>query len=362
MTLKSRYIEEILPVEIVFHPSWWYKNAGITFDEDFFFNPLKRVESEKIMEKNLFERFGQYGLGQNHKTSLPEVGAVHNAAGFMLSEMLGCEVKYFEGSSPAVIPLNKQELTLDKDAVLKSPVFKKFQNMCDSLKKKYGFLCGDVNWGGILNLAMDVRGNEIMTDFLVQPDNIKSYFSSLSSIIEFFVTGIQQETGSSSISVNRMVKKFNKPVFLHSECTHTMIANEQYEEFILPFDIQWSKKYRPFGIHYCGPDPHRYADLFKKIPQLDFLDVGWGGDVKALRDALPNTFLNIRLDPVHINDKPDTELENTIRSLVNDSNNPFLTGICCINMDEQVLDSKVETILRTVHEIKKEYIDVETKI
>jgi hypothetical protein len=24
-----------LPVEIVFHPSWWNKHTGITFDEDF---------------------------------------------------------------------------------------------------------------------------------------------------------------------------------------------------------------------------------------------------------------------------------------------------------------------------------------
>jgi hypothetical protein len=26
---------------------WWYKNTGITFDRDFFFHPLKRVESEQ---------------------------------------------------------------------------------------------------------------------------------------------------------------------------------------------------------------------------------------------------------------------------------------------------------------------------
>lgn len=355
MSKKSLYIDEILPVEIIYHPSWWFKNAGITFDEDFFFNPLKRVESEKLMEKTLFEKFGRYGLGQNYKTSRPEVGAVHNAAGFMLSEMLGCKVKYLEDSSPQVIQLNKQDLTLDKSAVLSSPVFKKFQNLCDSLKKKYGYLCGDVNWGGILNLAMDVRGQEIMTDFLLQPDNIRPYFANLSSIIEYFVTGIQKETGTSSISVNRIVEKFKKPVFLHSECTHTMISNEQYEEFILPIDIKWSKKYRPFGIHYCGPDPHRYADLFKKIPQLDFLDVGWGGEIKTLRNALPNTFLNIRLDPVSINNKSNSEIENTIRELVNDSNNPFLTGVCCINMDDRVHDSKVETILKTVHKIKKEY-------
>ncbi|MFC2137405.1 hypothetical protein ACFLTE_04455 [Bacteroidota bacterium] len=354
--LKSQFIEKILPVEIVYHPSWWFKNVGITFDDDFFFHPLKRVESEQLMEKILYEKFGNYGLGKNHKTSRPEVGAVHNAAGFMLSEMLGCEVKYSEDSAPAVIPLKSDSLIINKSHALNSPVFKKFQKMCDSLKIKYRYLCGDVNWGGVLNLAMDLRDQEILTDFLLQPDNLKTYFADISSFIEFFVKGIQKETGTSSISVNRMVEKFKTPVFLHSECTHTMIANEQYEDFILPIDIEWSKKHRPFGIHYCGPDPHRYADLFKKIPHLDFLDVGWGGDVKILRDALPNTFFNIRLDPVSIINTSNDKIENIIRELISDSNNPFLTGVCCINMDYQVQDSKVETILKTVQEIKKEFL------
>ncbi|MCU0473242.1 MAG: hypothetical protein MUC93_07730 [Bacteroidales bacterium] len=65
---------DILPVDIVFHPSWWYKHAGITFDEDFFHHPLKRVEEEQHMEKELYERFGHYGLGSNINKLLPVIG------------------------------------------------------------------------------------------------------------------------------------------------------------------------------------------------------------------------------------------------------------------------------------------------
>ena len=82
-----------------------------------------------------------------------------------------------------------------------------------------------------------------------------------------------------------------------------MISTEDYEKFLLDIDQSWSEKYRPFGIHYCGRDPDRYADVFAKLAHLDFLDVGWGGDVKKLREALPKTFLNIRLSPVEIVDQ-----------------------------------------------------------
>ncbi len=43
-----------LPVDIVLAPEWWNKNEKITFDRDFFYHPLKRVEAEQQMEKVLF--------------------------------------------------------------------------------------------------------------------------------------------------------------------------------------------------------------------------------------------------------------------------------------------------------------------
>jgi hypothetical protein len=132
-----------------------------------------------------------------------------------------------------------------------------------------------------------------------------------------------------------------------------MISSKHYEQFLFPIDLSWSQRHRPFGIHYCGKDPHRFAEAFARLPHLDFLDVGWGGDVKRLRQALPNTFLNIRLSPVEIINQSNEEISETIIRLVRDSENPYLTGICCINMDDQVSDDKITTILETVQQLRK---------
>ena len=352
---KNPFIHSsILPVDIVFHPSWWYKNAGIVFDEDFFYHPAKRVEAEKDMEHVLYERFGQFGLGRDKGENLPVIGAVHNAAGYMLSEMLGCKVIYEGDSPPRVLPAKMDKLEIDVDGAFKSPVFKRFLNLLDALKTKYGYLTGDVNWGGILNIGLDLIGEEVFMDFFTKSEETKRQFRRIADVIEKFVNGISGETGTSSISVNRNVRHIKQPVFLHSECSHVMIATEQYEEFLMPFDQEWSEKYRPFGIHYCGQDPHRYAGSFAKIKNLDFLDVGWGGDVKELRKFLPDTFLNIRLDPVTINSYSDDEIEEIVTKLAQDSENPYLTGICCINMDDQVEDSKIIAIFKTVENIKNQ--------
>jgi len=237
MVLKDKF-----PVDIVLSPEWWNVHEGIVFDRDFFFHPLKRVESEQKMEKALYERWGKYGLGANKDEKRPEVGAVHLAAGFMLSEMMGCEVRYSENHPPQVI-----------------------------------------------------------------------------------------------------------------ECSHTMISTDDYENVLLEYDIKWSQQKRPFGIHYCGSDPHRFAASFARIPHLDFLDLGWGGDVKLLREYLPDTFFNLRLSPVEIKRQEETEIRDTIIRLVSESGNPYLTGICCINMDDTVGDKKIDTIFETIEELRKGY-------
>jgi hypothetical protein len=346
---------EILPVDIVLHPSWWYTHAGITFDEDFFYNPARRVEAERKMAQVLYDRFGEYGLGAGHSQDLPIVGAVHNAAGYLVSEMLGCEVDYIENAAPQVIVADVDSLSVDVDRAFHSMAFKRFEKLAEELKTKYGYLTGDVNWAGILNVALDLRGQKIFMDLFDKPEEVREFSARIAQTIDRFTSGIKCETGTTSISVNRNVRHLKGPVFLHSECSHTMISEAHYEEFLLPFDVAWSQKHRPFGIHYCGSDPHRYAEVFAKLPHLDFLDVGWGGDVRKLREFLPRTFLNIRLDPVSIVNQSVEEICSTMTRLVQDSDNPYLTGVCCINMDDKVGDDKIAAILETAVELRRQY-------
>ncbi len=345
-----------LPVDIVFHPSWWHRHAGITFDEDFFYHPLKRVESEKQMEQVLYDRFGQFGLGADHDKNLPVIGAVHLAAGYFIQEMLGCEVVYREDSPPQVLAANMEKLEVNPEKAFESDAFRKLVNLQDQLKSRFGYLTGDINWAGVLNVALDLVGETVFTGFYTDPEETTRQFRLIAQVIEQFVNGIERLTGTSSISVNRNVRHFEKPVFLHSECTHTMISTEQYEEFLLPIDMGWSLNHQPFGIHYCGKDPHRFAESFSKIKNLAFLDVGWGGDVKMLRKFLPNTFLNIRLDPVTLSSHTPDEISQIITGLVADSVNPWLTGICCINMDDQVEDRQVAAIFKTVELLRTQLL------
>lgn len=351
---ESRVLQnEMLPVEIVLHPSWWHKHEGIVFDEDFFFHPLKRVEAERKMEQVLHERFGRHGLGADCDQDLPLVGAVHNAAGFMISEMLGCTVRYEGDGPPQVLCDAREGLSLKVEDAFESPVYRKFESLCGELKRRFGYLAGDVNFGGVLNCALDLRGQDLFLDIYDCPETLRTFFKGIAECIDRFTRGIQKDTGTTSLSVNRTLRHIQGPVFLHSECTHAMISVEHYETFLAPFDHAWSLERRPFGIHYCGEDPHRFGSSFAKLPHLDFLDVGWGGDLKILRQHLPRTFLNIRMSPVEIVNQSEAQIHDTIVRLVKDSKDPYLTGVCCINMDDRVEDKKISVIFETVEELRR---------
>ena len=307
------------------------------------------------MEEVLHQRWGRFGLGADHDRELPMVGAVHLAAGYLISEMLGCRVDYLADSPPQVVCADRDSLDISPDDAFASPAYRKLEDLSDTLKTRFGYLAGDVNFSGILNIALDLRGQAFFMDMIDKPDAAARFIADIATVIDRFTTGLSVRTGSTSISVNRTVGHIDRPVFLHSECSHVMVSVADYEKFLMPLDVEWSRRRRPFGIHYCGEDPHRYAESFAKLPRLDFLDVGSGGDVALLRRHLPNTFLNLRYSPVEIVGQTPVEIRQSIRGLVQASQDPWLTGVCCINMDEQVTDEQITAIFEEVEILREEY-------
>jgi hypothetical protein len=51
-----------IPYDITFHPKWWHKNAGVSFDKEFFFDNDYRIEADIRMRRILYEKFGEFGV------------------------------------------------------------------------------------------------------------------------------------------------------------------------------------------------------------------------------------------------------------------------------------------------------------
>ena len=348
--------QTFLPVEIVFHPNWWYNEAGIEFDRDHYFNPERRVNDELRMRRFLWERFGRFGYGEENPVPEPVIGPVHLAAGYMFSSLWGCEIEFPKDSSPVVIPLSmsvKDLYGMEIPDPKQNHEFQDFFKLIKAFKEQFGYVKGDINWTGVQNLALDLMGQQVFMSYFDNPGAMHKIFDKITRSIIETLGMIKAETGTTSISVNRSIENVEPTINLHSNCSVQMISNENYEEFLLPVDVMLSKHLQPYGIHHCGNNMHNVAVGYSKVRDACFFDVGWGADIAFCRKTIPDAFFNVRLSPVKIKDCTPDEVEADLINLLENAGDLSKVGICCINMDWGTSDVNVMKIFEVAERYRK---------
>jgi hypothetical protein len=205
---------------------------------------------------------------------------------------------------------------------------------------------------GLLNAAYHLYGAELFADFYNAPQRATHLLEQIAGLIVDVATYIRQRTGSCSISVNRMLERVDPGLFLHANCSVPMISPRSYRAMQLPIEKQMAARLQPFGIHHCGDNLQRYASAYAELP-LDFIDVGWGSDVAACRQALPRTFFNLRLSPVRmLNCTPD-EIAADTEALLSAAGPLELAGVCCINLDAGTPDANLFAMYAVVEKYRR---------
>jgi hypothetical protein len=343
-----------LPVEVVFHPSWWNRHYGLTFDEAFFFDPVKRVESERVMRAALHARFGDLGLGEANVVPRPVIGPVHLAAGFLPSAVLGCQIRYYQDASPDVISADltdAQIMALDVPDLETNPVFGKLIALMDALEAQCGALEGDVNWEGVQNVALNLRGPQLFVDYYENPALARHLLDVCAQTIAAMAASVRRRTGSSSVAVNRIVGAVDSRISLHSNCTVAMISARTYHEYLLDYDCRLAKDLWPYGIHHCGTDMHKVRDEYAQVEGAEFFDVGWGSDVAACRKSLPDAIFSLRLSPVRVATLTPAKVAADVEGLLHAAGPLERAALCCINLDDQTPDENV----RAIFEVAERY-------
>ena len=69
----------------------------------------------------------------------------------------------------------------------------------------------------------------------------------------------------------------------------------------------------------------------------------------------PIRFSTSAIAPTEIVKQTPDEIRQTVRRLVGESGNPCLTGVCCINMDQQVTDEQMTAMLEETEALRAEF-------
>lgn len=302
------------------------------------------------MRAILHERFGDLGLGEARATPRPVIGPVNLAAGFLPSAVLGCQIKFFEDASLEVVPANlsdDQVMALEVPNLETNPAFRRLIDLMDALEARFGWLEGDVNWEGVQNVALNLRGPQLFLDYFDNPTLARRLLDVSARTISAMASYVRRRTGTNSISVNRIVGPVDSRISLHSNCTVTMISAVTYHEYLLDYDRRLAADLWPYGIHYCGADMHKVRHEFARVGGAELFDVGWGSDVAACREALPNAVFSLRLSPVRVSTLSRKEVIEDVENLLRAAGPLERAALCCINMDDKTPDENVRAIFET---------------
>ena len=342
--------KEFLPIELVFNPKWWHHAASISFDESFYMDAKIRIQNDVIMRRVLYERFGVLGLGEADPQPRPIIGALHVAGGFVVPALLGSEIIFTPDAAPQPKPIH---LTMAQIEELQKPDFSQMWPMkqiiadMDVLEAQYGYVVGDLNTDGLLNAAYHLYGQQLFLDFYQAPQRVGRLLDIIAELIVDVALTIRERTGSSSISVNRMVDHVDPALFLHANCSVQMISPDSYHEIQFPVEQKMAERIQPFGIHHCGSNLHRIAHVYAKLPAI-FYDVGWGSDVAQCREKLPDAFLNLRLNPVRMLQCTPREIAEDTEKLLMAAGPLGQVGMCCINMDDGTPDDNIFAMFEVI--------------
>jgi hypothetical protein len=344
--------EPYIPADVVFHPNWWHQNYGLSFDRDFFYDPERRVWQESRMRGLLYDRFGDLGLGQKDAPRRPIVGPVLMGSGYIVQEILGCQVKYQDNGNPWVLPRNLSEaaawaLEVPED-IERTPSMRALLSLMATLEEGYGYLQGDVPLHSVLNVAIDLRGQDYFIDLIENQPLAEHLHRVIARTIYEVGRRVMARTGSVAISVNRIIASFNPAIYIIPNCSLQMISPAMYEGLLLEHDTWLGRQLPPLGFHHCGDNAHRFAPLYARAGAV-YLDVGWGSDIDACRAALPGAWLSLRLNPVKMKDATAEEAAADTEGLLQAHGAPWdKVAVCCINMDYGTPDEVVRAMFQTV--------------
>lgn len=339
-------------VDITFHPSWFYKYAGVEFDEKFFFDAKYRVMADQEMRRTLYEYFGDFGIGEHNPKPRPILFSDLLACGFLHSQLLGCEVVFQKDNAPQVLCANIREQdisALTSPELDRHPLWQKIQVQIEYLIKEYGYVESAINLMGIQNIALDLRGENFFYDCFDEPelaDKLLTVITDLSIDI-----GERLYAVSSIVSggVTSIVKQVCPPVYLTSNCSVAMISDSQYREQLLKHDIRLANKFPCFGIHHCGSNTEKYIHEYLKVPNLTFLEIGAGSDLSVIANAMADTEILscVRYSPVALK-------SSTVETINNDTEH----ALTAFGGDSRLCFSCVGIDADTPHDQVRNYLSV----
>lgn len=346
-----------IPYDITFHPGWWHENAGVCFDEPFFYDAAYRIECDVAMRRVLHARFGAWGLGEESPQRRPILWTDLLASGFLFSAMCGCEIAFAKDAPPEVLCANlplERAAALTAGEALQTGWWRETLRQAQALQAEFGHVLPCVNLQGVQNLALDLRGEALFLDYYDEPELAHRMLAACCELIVQATGQLWRYSPAVSAGVTAIVKQVFPEGFVHSDCSADMVSADCFDEFLLPYELRLAEAFRPYGIHHCGAHMERLAASYAKIPDLAFAEVGAGSDVAEVCRVMPEgVHLSLRISPVMLKTAAPADIADAVRLLIAACGGRQNISMSCVGIDAGTPEENITCLLEAMRQTRQ---------
>jgi len=334
--------EPFLRPEIGFTPQWYHRELGIDFGERWHIDPRYRGETVVAMRSLLCERFTRSDAASRFAESQPLDLLTGVFGACTVAGLYGLGIQYAADGWPVC---EEGALAENRLAQIEPPdladnaFFRRLLSQVDWIAAHRGRVTGYINWQGVLNNAMRLRGQRLYIDMAENPLEVRRLFDAVcTTMIE--AAGMLYERQKRTGETVRF--------FTVSNCLVNMISPEMYAGQLLVFDQRIARKFGCIGVHNCAWNADPYLAAYARIPHVAYIDMSMDSDLRRARTLFPAARRAIMYPPTDVADKSTAEIGADLERIARDY------GPCDIvaaDIDVNTPDDKVHALLRWCEEI-----------
>jgi hypothetical protein len=294
--------EPFLRPEIGFTPRWYHEALGIDFGHRWHTDVRYRRETVLAMRSELRRRFAGTSIGHIDEPDAPLDLLTGVFGTCTMAALFGLPIRYTPDNWPDV---EHQYLSRDQLASLElpdldaNPVFQDLLRQVDEIQRLEGRTVGFINWQGILNNAVRLRGQNFFVDLYETPQVCHRLCDVLCDTMIEALRRLQERQRAGGVEYRFATI---------SNCTVNLISPAQYAEFFLPRDRRIAAAFDTLGIHNCAWNANPYFDLYATIPHLGYIDMGIGSDLARARALMPAIRRAVMYTPMDLVNKAADEV------------------------------------------------------
>ena len=292
-----------------FSEAWFHQHYGMTFGEKYCSDPIYRTEQDREARRLLYERYGAVGLGESDPKPHPHLEVCGHR---FLPALFGCEIVFQDDQAPSyhhlAVTSAAEIAAIAKPNLATNRWANEFRRQGAILLDKYGSTDAAINFGGPLNGAVAILGNEGLLYLSESPEVMTGFMQMLANVCV--------ETYDTLTVVFDPKMKAGRRLFI-GNCPVMMISPSAYTQAVLPADLHYRRLIQSLGLHHCGV-MDKYLAGYQQLQPVDFVEVGWGSDVAAVHQAFPDAKLDLMINIYDLQNMSRQEVRELMGKMVRD--------------------------------------------